>query len=131
MTGHQRVFPELWRSSSPGSAGPLCTGARRCSCDGQRRWLFRSTLIPVSFSAFVAVARVFGSLNLTTVRLKGVGDSFKKHSDYESKGIKAHFNMDESGVLSLDRVSAARPGVRSLCNPRPVPLSAVGDPCLK
>uniref|UniRef100_A0A8D0EHC7 Hypoxia up-regulated protein 1 n=1 Tax=Strix occidentalis caurina TaxID=311401 RepID=A0A8D0EHC7_STROC len=48
--------------------------------------------------------RIFGSLNLTTVRLKGVGDSFKKHSDYESKGIKAHFNMDESGVLSLDRV---------------------------
>ncbi|NXD92966.1 HYOU1 protein, partial [Chaetorhynchus papuensis] len=50
--------------------------------------------------------RVFGSLNLTTVRLKGVGDSFKKHSDYESKGIKAHFNMDDSGVLSLDRVES-------------------------
>ncbi|KAL2295709.1 hypothetical protein Nmel_017229 [Mimus melanotis] len=50
--------------------------------------------------------RVFGSLNLTTVRLKGVGDSFKKHSDYESKGIKAHFNMDESGILSLDRVES-------------------------
>uniref|UniRef100_A0A8V5HC86 Hypoxia up-regulated protein 1 n=1 Tax=Melopsittacus undulatus TaxID=13146 RepID=A0A8V5HC86_MELUD len=50
--------------------------------------------------------QVFGALNLTTVRLKGVGDSFKKHSDYESKGIKAHFNMDESGVLSLDRVES-------------------------
>ncbi|XP_075028860.1 hypoxia up-regulated protein 1 isoform X1 [Calonectris borealis] len=50
--------------------------------------------------------RIFGSLNLTTVRLKGVGDGFKKHSDYESKGIKAHFNMDESGVLSLDRVES-------------------------
>ncbi|XP_030361468.1 hypoxia up-regulated protein 1 [Strigops habroptila] len=50
--------------------------------------------------------QVFGSLNLTTVRLKGVGDSFKKHSDYESKGIKAHFNMDESGILSLDRVES-------------------------
>ncbi|XP_072740708.1 hypoxia up-regulated protein 1 [Ciconia boyciana] len=50
--------------------------------------------------------RIFGSLNLTTVRLKGVGDSFKKYSDYESKGIKAHFNMDESGVLSLDRVES-------------------------
>ncbi|XP_064029093.1 hypoxia up-regulated protein 1 isoform X2 [Pogoniulus pusillus] len=49
---------------------------------------------------------IFGSLNLTTVRLKGVGDSFRKHSDYESKGIKAHFNMDESGVLSLDRVES-------------------------
>uniref|UniRef100_K7F5M7 Hypoxia up-regulated protein 1 n=1 Tax=Pelodiscus sinensis TaxID=13735 RepID=K7F5M7_PELSI len=50
--------------------------------------------------------RAFGSLNLTTVRLRGVGDSFRKHSDYESKGIKAHFNMDESGVLSLDRVES-------------------------
>ncbi|KAM6115676.1 LOW QUALITY PROTEIN: hypoxia up-regulated protein 1 [Phoenicopterus ruber ruber] len=49
--------------------------------------------------------RIFGSLNLTTVRLKGVGDSFKKHSDYESKGI-THFNMDESGVLRLDRVES-------------------------
>uniref|UniRef100_A0A8C1IXJ5 Hypoxia up-regulated protein 1 n=1 Tax=Cyprinus carpio TaxID=7962 RepID=A0A8C1IXJ5_CYPCA len=47
--------------------------------------------------------KVFGSQNLTTVKLSGVGSSFKKHSDAESKGIKAHFNMDESGVLILDR----------------------------
>ncbi|XP_053547274.1 hypoxia up-regulated protein 1 isoform X2 [Bombina bombina] len=50
--------------------------------------------------------QVFGSLNLTTVNLNGVGQSFQKRSDYESKGIKAHFNMDESGLLSLDRVEA-------------------------
>lgn len=50
--------------------------------------------------------RVFGSLNLTRVKLRGVGESFKRHLDYESKGIKAHFNMDESGVLSLDRVES-------------------------
>ncbi|XP_043935379.1 hypoxia up-regulated protein 1 [Protopterus annectens] len=50
--------------------------------------------------------RVFGSQNLTTVKLKGVGESFKKHADEESKGIKAHFNMDESGVLYLDRVES-------------------------
>lgn len=50
--------------------------------------------------------RVFGSQNLTTVKLKGVGESFKKYPDYESKGIKAHFNLDESGVLSLDRVES-------------------------
>lgn len=40
------------------------------------------------------------------MKLKGVGESFKKYPDYESKGIKAHFNLDESGVLSLVRVSA-------------------------
>ncbi|XP_063799542.1 hypoxia up-regulated protein 1 [Pseudophryne corroboree] len=50
--------------------------------------------------------KIFGSLNLTTVKLSGVGESFQKKSDYESKGIKAHFNMDESGILSLDRVEA-------------------------
>ncbi|KAM3601207.1 uncharacterized protein V6R79_009179 [Siganus canaliculatus] len=49
---------------------------------------------------------VFGSLNLTTVRLSGVGSSFQKHAEAESKGIKAHFNMDESGVLLLDRVES-------------------------
>ncbi|XP_068456851.1 hypoxia up-regulated protein 1 isoform X2 [Clinocottus analis] len=49
---------------------------------------------------------VFGSLNLTTVKLSGVSDSFQKHTDAESKGIKAHFNMDESGVLLLDRVES-------------------------
>uniref|UniRef100_A0A8C1IWZ1 Hypoxia up-regulated protein 1 n=1 Tax=Cyprinus carpio TaxID=7962 RepID=A0A8C1IWZ1_CYPCA len=43
--------------------------------------------------------KVFGSQNLTTVKLSGVGSSFKKHSDAESKGIKAHFNMDESGFI--------------------------------
>uniref|UniRef100_A0AAR2KWU6 Hypoxia up-regulated protein 1 n=1 Tax=Pygocentrus nattereri TaxID=42514 RepID=A0AAR2KWU6_PYGNA len=51
--------------------------------------------------------KMFGSQNLTTVKLSGVGNSFKKHSDAESKGIKAHFNMDESGVLLLDRVSSS------------------------
>lgn len=40
------------------------------------------------------------------MKLKGVGESFKKYPDYESKGIKAHFNLDESGVLTLDRVRA-------------------------
>ncbi|XP_058483696.1 hypoxia up-regulated protein 1 [Solea solea] len=49
---------------------------------------------------------VFGSPNLTTVKLSGVGSSFQKHLDAESKGIKAHFNMDESGVLLLDRVES-------------------------
>ncbi|XP_037605415.1 hypoxia up-regulated protein 1 isoform X2 [Sebastes umbrosus] len=49
---------------------------------------------------------VFGSQNLTTVKLSGVGESFEKHADAESKGIKAHFNMDESGVLLLDRVES-------------------------
>lgn len=60
-----------------------------------------------------SLCSVFGSLNLTTVKLSGVGSSFLKHVDAESKGIKAHFNMDESGVLLLDRVSPAPIPARS------------------
>uniref|UniRef100_A0A8C5B613 Hypoxia up-regulated protein 1 n=1 Tax=Gadus morhua TaxID=8049 RepID=A0A8C5B613_GADMO len=56
---------------------------------------------------------VFGSLNLTTVKLSEVGSSFLKHTDAESKGIKAHFNMDDSGVLLLDRVSHSALGETS------------------
>uniref|UniRef100_A0A8C8JQ75 Hypoxia up-regulated protein 1 n=1 Tax=Oncorhynchus tshawytscha TaxID=74940 RepID=A0A8C8JQ75_ONCTS len=48
---------------------------------------------------------VFGSLNLTTVQLSGVGSSFQKHTDAEYKGINASFNMNESGMLLLDRVT--------------------------
>lgn len=64
------------------------------------------TWFPFYESFCFSLCRVFGSLNLTTVKLTGVGSSFKKHGDAESKGIKAHFNMDESGVLLLDRVRA-------------------------
>lgn len=60
-----------------------------------------------SLSLLAVFCSIFGSLNLTTVKLSGVGSSFQKHTDAESKGIKAHFNMDESGVLLLDRVSYA------------------------
>lgn len=61
---------------------------------------------PGRFRPAVSRCSVFGSLNLTTVKLSGVGGSFQKHTEAESKGIKAHFNMDESGVLLLDRVSS-------------------------
>lgn len=42
------------------------------------------------------------------MKLKGVGESFKKYFDYEFKGIKVYFNLDESGVFSLDRVRVDR-----------------------
>uniref|UniRef100_G3TL26 Hypoxia up-regulated protein 1 n=1 Tax=Loxodonta africana TaxID=9785 RepID=G3TL26_LOXAF len=47
--------------------------------------------------------RVFGSQNLTTVKLKGVGESFKKYPDYESKGIKAHFNLYQNEIKGMRR----------------------------
>lgn len=39
------------------------------------------------------------------VGLRGVEEAYSKHTDAEdAKGIKAHFKMDESGLLSLDLV---------------------------
>lgn len=47
-----------------------------------------------------------GSLNVSQVSVKGVEEAFKKHAgeNVEYKGIKAHFAMDESGILSLVNV---------------------------
>lgn len=47
-----------------------------------------------------------GSQNLTQVVLSGVGAALAKHTgdNVEHKGIKAHFNMDDSGILNLVNV---------------------------
>ncbi|XP_061188994.1 hypoxia up-regulated protein 1-like isoform X1 [Saccostrea echinata] len=40
-----------------------------------------------------------------TYHLKGVEEALKKHAEKaESKGVKAHFRMDEDGILHLDKV---------------------------
>ncbi len=40
------------------------------------------------------------------IKLKGVTEAIKKHqsNNVEPKGIKAHFNLDESGILSMSVV---------------------------
>ncbi|XP_022109354.1 hypoxia up-regulated protein 1-like [Acanthaster planci] len=48
----------------------------------------------------------FGPTNLTTYTLKGVADALEKQSGAEPKGIKAHFRLDESGILFLDSVES-------------------------
>lgn len=47
-----------------------------------------------------------GGLNLSQVVLTGVGSALGKHTgdNVEHKGIKAHFNMDDSGILNLVNV---------------------------
>lgn len=47
-----------------------------------------------------------GSLNLSQVVLSGVSDVLAKNTgeNIEHKGIKAHFNMDDSGILNLINV---------------------------
>lgn len=50
--------------------------------------------------------RALGPLNLSKVELTGVAEILAKHqgNNVESKGIKAHFSMDESGLLNLANV---------------------------
>lgn len=50
--------------------------------------------------------RTIGNLNLSTITLTGVAEAMEKHAKEgaESKGIKAHFAMDDSGVLNLVNV---------------------------
>lgn len=47
-----------------------------------------------------------GALNLTLINLDGVADAIKRNKgeNRESKGIKAHFAFDESGILKLVNV---------------------------
>lgn len=47
-----------------------------------------------------------GAQNISEYKLTGVAEALKKNlgENIESKGIKAHFNLDESGVLNLANV---------------------------
>jgi len=48
-----------------------------------------------------------GNLKITKISLSGIEDAFNKHaSEAESKGVKAHFRVDDSGVLSLEKVES-------------------------
>ena len=53
----------------------------------------------------VIYSRFLGNQVLRHVSLSGVADAFEKHKEKAQKGIKAHFRMDESGILNLDSVS--------------------------
>ena len=53
-------------------------------------------------------SRTFETLNVSHVQLLGVGDAHDKHksdNETEPKGVKAHFKMDDSGILNLESVS--------------------------
>ena len=57
------------------------------------------------FSIMCLRHREFGSTQLQTVTLTGVETAFTKHQENtEHKGVKAHFRVDDSGILTLDKV---------------------------
>lgn len=49
-----------------------------------------------------------GEKSLFTVNLKGVDKAIEKHDgeNVETKGVKAHFRMDESGIIQLEKVES-------------------------
>ncbi|XP_076438403.1 hypoxia up-regulated protein 1-like isoform X9 [Babylonia areolata] len=54
-----------------------------------------------------AERKAFASQSLTNVNLTGVETAYAKHGEEaEYKGVKAHFRMDESGILHLEKVEA-------------------------
>lgn len=50
----------------------------------------------------------FGSLNISHIKISGVEAALAKHFEdgSETKGVKAKFHMDESGILTLDQVES-------------------------
>merc|ERR1719495_476391 len=60
--------------------------------------------------------KVIPSSNITDVSLEGVKGHHDNHvgkGEMESKGVKAHFRMDESGVLALESVESVFEGNRT------------------
>lgn len=51
--------------------------------------------------------RALGKTDLLRVSVSGARKAYEKHKDTsESKGVKAHFHVDDSSLLTLDRVSS-------------------------
>lgn len=44
-----------------------------------------------------------GALNISTVDMSGVQKAYEDHKDIPNEGVKAHFRIDESGVVSIAR----------------------------
>ena len=70
------------------------------------------------FHAFYVSLSMLGSSHLMNVQVKGVVESFKKHEsdEVDSKGIKAYFMLDETGILSLEKVIALQINCSKLQN---------------
>ena len=89
------TFNTLQTYETNGPCIYTCTGMQICLC------------VELSCSLCLLYPRSYvGRPNLTEVYLVGVGDALSTHSAAEAKGIKAHFRMDESGLLLLDSVES-------------------------
>jgi hypothetical protein len=55
--------------------------------------------------AIYLIHRALGQTELTHVSVTGARTAYEKHKDTsESKGVKAHFQLDDNCLLAIDRV---------------------------
>jgi hypoxia up-regulated 1 len=73
----------------------------------QQDFTFNVNYADVNYLGATEVANL-GSLNLTSVLVKGVKESLEKNTgdNIETKGVKAHFQLDDSGILSVTSVES-------------------------
>ena len=109
--GKQETFPSIL-SPLPLEIPLLCSRSNFLVKLAQKRLLYRPVWhLHMMFSSLLVVFlgiffhRMLGSVNLTTVEVKGVAAALDKHTPKgESKGVKAYFRMDENGILNLEKV---------------------------
>ena len=109
--GKQETFPSIL-SPLPLEIPLLCSRLNFLFKLAQKRLLRRPVwyLHMMSISLLITFLGIFfhrmlGSVNLTTVEVKGVAAALDKHTPKgESKGVKAYFRMDENGLLNLEKV---------------------------
>jgi len=68
---------------------------------------FLTVLFVLFYKGCVSFIRIFGNQQLSEIEIKDVADAHAKYGNdenAESKGVKAHFRMDESGILNLESV---------------------------
>ena len=54
----------------------------------------------------MGIFRALGRTDLARVRVTGVRTAYEKYKNSsESKGVRAHFQLDENCLLAIDRVS--------------------------
>lgn len=64
-----------------------------------------SDVFDVESFAYLFSFRALGSSDLARITVMGARPAYEKHKDTaESKGVRAHFHLDESSLLTLDRV---------------------------
>lgn len=63
----------------------------------------------LTFKYACLLCRALGTSDLARISVTGARAAYEKHKDTaESKGVKAHFHLDDSSLITLDRVNRTK-----------------------